>query len=146
MSLPRVLAVVALLGALAACGQGPQPVRVGDETAVQTVDGSLAVLRPPPPLLGGTGGSDAIVAGTLAVLDGGCLGFRDEDGTQTAVVWPSGTTPLPDVVGVDVPGMGAHRLGDAVEGGGGFGGVQFQDVVAECSSTQVAYLNEDQQP
>lgn len=146
MSRPRVLAAVVLLGALTACSQGPAPVRVGDETAVQTVDGSLAVLRPPPPLLGGTGGPDAIVAGTLAVLDGGCLGFRGEDGSQLAVVWPSGTTALPDAVGVDVPGMGAYRLGEAVEGGGGYGGVPFQDVVVECSSTQVAYLNEDQRP
>lgn len=116
----------------------------GGFTALRVGDGSVAVLQRPPS--GPSVSAAAIVAGTLAVLDGGCLGFRDDDGTQTAVVWPSGTTALADGVGVAVPGMGAYRVGDAVEGGGGYGDAVFEGPLAGCPSAEVAYLDEDQVP
>lgn len=144
MSRPRVLAAVVLMGALSACSQRPAPVPAGELTAVEAVDGSIAVVRPPPE--GPGGGTEALVLGELAVLDGGCLGFRDEDGGQTLVVWPSRTTALPDVVGVDVPGMGAYQLGDAVEGAGGYGDAVLGGPAGGCPSTEAAWLNEDQRP
>lgn len=143
MRLPSALAVVALVSLVAACGNAPGSVRAGAFRAVETVDGSLAVVRPAS-WGGGGGGNDAAISGTLAVVDGGCLGLGDDGGSQIVVVWPSGTAALPDDVGIDVPGMGTYRLGDEVEGGGGSTRADFEGPLAGCPADDVFFLNEDQ--
>lgn len=63
----------------------------------------------------------AIVRGTLAVIGGGCLGFDDPGGNGTVVlVLPHGSRPTADGSAVEVAGGPTVRIGDAVEGGGGY--------------------------
>jgi hypothetical protein len=51
------------------------------------------------------------VPGVLAVAAGGCVG-RADGGSASPLVWPRGTTPLPDGTGIDAPGLGAVRWGE----------------------------------
>ncbi|MFF5218932.1 hypothetical protein [Micromonospora sp. NPDC000442] len=50
----------------------------------------------------------------------GCLILRDEAGAAEVVVWPPGTTLLPNGrAGVHVPDVGEIVVGDRVDGSGG---------------------------
>lgn len=51
------------------------------------------------------------VPGRLGVVDGGCVGL-DREGYGELVVWPRGTTALPDGTGIEAPGLGVVRFGD----------------------------------
>jgi hypothetical protein len=63
----------------------------------------------------------AAMHGQVALGDGGCLILRGDAGAAGVVVWPPGTTLLPDGrVGVRVPEAGEIVVGDRVDGSGGF--------------------------
>jgi hypothetical protein len=66
------------------------------------------------------GGMEALLQGTLAVVDG-CLGITD--GTthaDTVVVWPHGTeVTSDDPTTIDLPGVGEIAVGNEVSVGGG---------------------------
>lgn len=99
-----VVATALLSTTLAACG-GPQVIDAGDATVLISER---------------TGGAmDALLSGTLAVVDG-CLGIKDADHHDTVVVWPHGTevTSREPAV-IDIPGLGEIGLGDEVSVGGG---------------------------
>lgn len=94
------------------------------------------LLRPPPTEGGGSAG--AMVSGQLAVLSGGCLGLSPD----TAVAWPNGTTALPEGDGVELSDGQVLRLGDRLETGGGYAGVDFTGQAADCPGSNVAFIND----
>lgn len=93
---------------LTSCSGQDEP---ADEAVTLTAeDGTLVFVSAP-----GDDGMTALTEGPLQV-ENGCLGIAD-----FAVIWPSGTSvsdqqPLT----IDVPGIGATRLGDTIAIGGGF--------------------------
>ena len=99
------VALVLVVASLSACG-GAQAIDGGDATV-------LVAERT-------RGGMDALLEGTLAVVDG-CLGITD--GTtyaDTVVVWPHGTeVTSDDPTTIDLPGVGEVAVGDEVSVGGG---------------------------
>jgi hypothetical protein len=101
----RGVAVGLVLASLSACG-GARTIDGGDATV-------LVAER-------ARGGMDALLEGTLAVVDG-CLGITD--GTtyaDTVVVWPHGTeVTSDDPTTIDLPGTGEVAIGDEVSVGGG---------------------------
>ena len=66
-------------------------------------------------------GDQALIQGTLAVTESGCVGIAGAGGETYPAVWPRGTALLsgPDTA-IHVPGVGAVRIGDEVEGAGGY--------------------------
>ena len=66
------------------------------------------------------GGMDALLAGTLAAVDG-CLGITDvATNADTVVVWPHGTeVTSDDPTTIDLPGVGEIAVGEEVSVGGG---------------------------
>lgn len=66
-------------------------------------------------------GDQALIVGSLAVTEGGCVGLRDDEGVVRLVIWPRGTdlvrsSPLL----LEIPGAVELREGDAVDGAGGY--------------------------
>lgn len=127
-------AVVVMVTAVLAigCARDPRTVEV-----VPGAQESVVLVAPPADSAG-----EAIVGGTLVLIEGGCVGLRVGEEVELAV-WPSGTTPLADEPGVDLPRLGAFALGDEVRTGGGYG---YPDHVREvpglpeaCLTEQVAY-------
>lgn len=113
----RTLAVVGLVtAACLACGS--------DLTQVSTTNTD-------PPLLVHDvrwRADDAEISGTLRYLaESGCFVVERQAGGETerrhVVVWPPGTTPWHEdgaLVGVMIPWSGIIRLGDRIDGGGGY--------------------------
>jgi hypothetical protein len=99
------VALVLVVASLSACG-GAQAIDGGGATV-------LVAERT-------RGGMDALLEGTLAVVDG-CLGITD--GTtyaDTVVVWPHGTeVTSDDPTTIDLPGVGEVAVGEEVSVGGG---------------------------
>ena len=89
------------------------------------------------------GGMDALLEGTLAVVDG-CLGITDATtGSDTVVVWPHGTeVTSDDVTTIDLPGVGEVTVGDRVSVGGrvdrsNTGQVGGLTVPPDCDSNEI---------
>jgi len=59
----------------------------------------------------------AIVAGELSTLDGGCIGLS-HGSTDYVAVFPVGTTLQPN--GVAIPGLGDFEFGDFISAQGGY--------------------------
>ncbi len=83
------------------------------------------------------GGMDAQIRGVVQIGPGGCLGLVREGADEpVALIWPEGSRLTDDGSSVDVPGVGAVRVGQWVEGGGGEvsepRGERYSDVPAEC--------------
>ena len=123
----RVLAALALLAAgttpLAGCGGG-----------VAVTDGGPAVLVTDAGFLTG---DEALIRGTLAVTDAGCIGITDTQGDTYPTIWPRGTRLVDGVeTAIDIPGVGVTRLGDDVDGAGGYYGTSnrpvLDDVAERC--------------
>jgi hypothetical protein len=130
------LAVVSCLAVVVVGCGAEESLRV-----VPGVDGAVVVVAPPVESSG-----EAIVAGAVALTAGGCVGLGYDSGEGTKVelaIWPAGTEPLEDEVGVDVPGLGRFAVGDQVSTSGGYGGPPgFRGVMAipqECLTPQIAY-------
>jgi hypothetical protein len=116
MSLASAARWIFALAALSACTVGDDG--SGDDGSLEVLaasDGSLVVASS-----GATGYGEALVTGRVAVLRAGCVGLWN-GGEEVLVVWPEGTIPLDDEVGVAVPGLGELRVGDEVSAGGAFG-------------------------
>lgn len=62
---------------------------------------------------------EARVFGQLTVLDGGCFGLRQSDGSTSLLIWPPATAVLPNGEGVEVPDYGPVRVGEQIEQSGG---------------------------
>lgn len=79
------------------------------------------------------GGHDAIVRGWVTYdpeLD--CLFLLGDDGTRHPVIWPYGTEASADGPGVVLPGGQLARVGDLVEGSGGYGPGASFDIPDDC--------------
>ena len=86
------------------------------------------------------GSGEAVVRGRLAVSPAGCLGLVHE-GEHVFVIWPEGTTPLEDAVGVTVPGLGEYRVGDEFHGSGAWGrgaDLSLPQPVGRCATARIA--------
>ena len=82
------------------------------------IDGPVLTSKRPP-LLGGAGGMDAIVSGTVVFDDlSGCLLLESGD-TRHPVVWPAGASWEPDPPSVRLKGQ-VIEPGMSVSGGGGY--------------------------
>lgn len=90
-------------------------------------------------------GDEAEINGTLRYLaESGCFVLEsppdDEIQRRYVVVWPPGTTPWHEeggLVGVMIPWSGTIRLGDRIDGGGGYANprtsnLDLPDVPQEC--------------
>ncbi|WP_222711070.1 hypothetical protein [Quadrisphaera setariae] len=106
-------------------------------TAVPFGDDGLFIMRPRPPRNSTSGSGSALVSGGLGMLSGGCFGLLPD----TVVVWPAGTTALPDGTGVRLAGGEELRRGDSLETGGSYGGVAFSGPASSCPGTGVAYVS-----
>lgn len=122
------VAAALAVASLSACG-GARAIDGGDATV-------LVAERP-------SGGMDALLEGTLAVIDG-CLGISD--GTtyvDTVVVWPHGTeVTSDDPTTIDLPGVGKIAVGEEVSVSGGVdrsntGRVGGLPVPSYCDSDQI---------
>ena len=122
------VAVALAVASLSACG-GARAIDGGDATV-------LVAERT-------RGGMDALLEGTLAVVDG-CLGITD--GTtyaDTVVVWPHGTEVTnDDPKTIDLPGVGEIAVGEEVSVGGGVdrsntGRVGGLTVPSYCDSDEI---------
>ncbi|BDZ55148.1 hypothetical protein [Agromyces marinus] len=98
---------------------------VPDAPRVHRADGTILLAASNPP----DAAMDAIVAGTLTRTENGCLALDDLDGLHV-LEFPYGTTLADDGETVEVPGLGPLRIGDAVEGGGGY--LDVADAPDEC--------------
>ncbi|TDL45423.1 hypothetical protein [Microbacterium oleivorans] len=79
-------------------------------------------------------GDEALIEGTLTVAESGCVGIVAAGGETYPAVWPRGTTLVGGVdTGIDVPGVGVLRVGDAVSGAGGYYGVQSRPTLDEVA-------------
>ena len=66
-------------------------------------------------------GLDAIVTGIVEVdLDAGCIWLSDPDGSRYPAVWPLETVAQADPFGIVLADGQRVRVGDRVEGGGGY--------------------------
>lgn len=105
-----------LLLAISGCSLAPSWFPGGGPSVEHLSDGTAL-------LVAGRSDGDqmaAVVRGTLAVIDGGCLGFDPPDGSGTVVlVLPHGSHPTGDGSAVKIAGGPTVRVGDAVMGGGG---------------------------
>ena len=122
------VALVVVVASLSACGSA-QAIDGGDATV-------LVAERT-------RKGMDALLEGTLAVVDG-CLGITD--GTtyaDTVVVWPHGSeVTSDDPATIDLPGVGEVAVGDGVSVGGGVdrsntGRVGGLTVPSYCDSSEI---------
>lgn len=104
-------------------------------TAEALGEGTYFLLRPPPPE--NSMNPAARLSGKVTILADGCLGL----GTGTPVVWPSGTTALPDGGGVLLSSGRELRIGEVLDTGGGFYEVGFTGRAAQCPSSSVAFIN-----
>jgi len=91
---------------------------------------------------------DAEMQGVLTYDESTRCFLLDDEGYATAVVWPTGTTLAGgQPVGVVVPDVGDVRVGDRVEGGGGFRSTDSlgdeDAALSECvgSNTEYAVLD-----
>lgn len=110
-------AVLAVLG-LAGCGPSATP-------AEQRAGDSILLAAPEDP-----GGSmDALIQGTLTRSDEGCLTVETSHGTFV-LQFPFGSRLADDGESVEVPGAGTLRLGDDVDGVGGY--IDVPDTPEEC--------------
>ena len=146
-----MVAVALSITALAGCrsdghpAETPAAVPVAAATSPATGDDAVVVL----PAADGSsvvvaarteGSGEAVVGGRLAVAPAGCLGLV-HDGEDVFVIWPEGTTPLEDAVGVSVPGLGQYRLGDDLSGSGAWGSganLSLPHPVAPCATALIA--------
>ncbi len=94
----------------------------GDDSAHVLQAANVAVLVGAP----ADGGDDAAVTGTVTIIDG-CLGIDND-----VAVWPAGTK-IVEAEGpvIDVPDLGSVRVGDRVEGAGGY--LSARDLTGEQS-------------
>lgn len=104
-------------------------------TAVPLGEDGVFIMRPPPPRNSASG--QALVSGELGMLNGGCFGLLPD----TVVVWPAGTTALPDGTGVRLAGGEELRRGDTLTTGGGYGDVAFSGPASSCRGTGAAYVS-----
>ena len=109
-----VIAAVALAG----CGTAVTP-------AVQRAGDSILLAAAEAP----DGAMDALILGTLTHTEDGCLAVEHEGNTYV-LQFPYGSRLADDGESVEVPGVGTLRLGDAIEGGGGY--VNVPDAPNEC--------------
>ncbi|AQP49516.1 hypothetical protein BW733_00350 [Tessaracoccus flavescens] len=117
---PLTVCVVAA-AALAGCSGGVTLNDVGDVVLV-TDAGFLT-------------GDDPSIQGTVAVTDARCIGITDTtQGATYPTVWPRGTS-LVDGAGITIAisGVGVRRLGDQVDGAGGYYGVGKRPVLDEVA-------------
>lgn len=88
------------------------------------------------------GAGEAVVASTVVLTECGCLGLA-MGADVLLVVWPSGSAPLPDGPGVDVPDFDSFQVGDEVHTGGGYGDRERLEGMAgiprDCLTAEVAY-------
>ena len=84
-------------------------------TSIQRAGESIALVAPVPP----SAVMEALLNGELARDDAGCLAL-DTGSERHVLQFPFGTSLHEDGEGVDVPELGEVRLGDAIQGGGGF--------------------------
>lgn len=135
------VAVVAtvMAGLLTACG-GVNEQRVGDDDLRFFVHGKTILP---------SGGMDALVVGTFATANGCVLLEAGE--TKYPVVWPSGTTVAgTDPLVIKLPSGEHVRLGDQLEGGGGYLKAEQLgiDVPRACLNEygEIAVFNSDDDP
>jgi hypothetical protein len=122
----------------------------GCTTAVPSTGESSASeeIVPPPVVAVGTHSSGepfyaALVQGDLGLTDRGCFGLEAPTGKVLPVVFQKGTTVLPELDGISVPGYGDIALGDRVSGSGGFfatQGLGDLDIPAVCREDDVAAI------
>ncbi|MDQ4040104.1 MAG: hypothetical protein M3313_17580 [Actinomycetota bacterium] len=108
--------------------------------AVSDGDGVVAlVMTENPP-----GHGEAVVAGRVERLPGGCVGLVG-DGGNVVIVWPAGTTFFEDSSGLDVPLYGSVRYGSQLTTGGGYVRVDewvFRaELPPDCDAAVVAYIS-----
>lgn len=63
---------------------------------------------------------EAMITGTLTLTESGCFALEDSDGTILPMLFPFGTRLSVDGETIHVPGLSPLRVGDDVEGGGGY--------------------------
>jgi hypothetical protein len=101
-----------------------------------TADATLVTVTSRPDVM-----PQALISGRLAIVNGGCFGIIKEEGNEFAAIFPVGTTAEGDAL--TIPGLGEVKVGDDLEGGGGFGEKASLDpsLPEECRTDEVAYLN-----
>lgn len=79
-------------------------------------------------------GDEASIQGTVAVTHAGCIGITDTQGATYPTVWPRGTSLVDGAeIAIDIPGVGVRRLGDQVDGAGGYHGIGTRPVLDEVA-------------
>ncbi|WP_460784704.1 hypothetical protein [Microbacterium tumbae] len=107
--------VIAVAIATAGCSGGVT-LRGGNAATLITDDGFLT-------------GDEAAISGTVTITQAGCVGISAQ-GTSYPAVWPRGTTAVDGTeVAIDIPGIGTKRLGDEVQGTGGYYEVDTRPVL-----------------
>ncbi|MBF0816942.1 hypothetical protein E4U02_11010 [Microbacterium paludicola] len=121
----RVVGTIALLvvgttAALVGCAGG---VTVTDDgaTVIVTDAGFLT-------------GDEASIQGMISITEAGCVGITDTQGGTYPAVWPRGTSLVGDSeIAIDIPDVGIKRLGDEVNGAGGYYEIGTWSVLAEVA-------------
>lgn len=122
-----VLGVIVLTGCTAASSTpeqtasstgntADQPSAASSGAAEQRAVGTILLAAPERPTLV----MEAIVAGTLTRLEGGCLALTIPGEEPNVVQFPFGSELSRDGMSVVVPDYGTARVGDEIIGGGGF--------------------------
>jgi hypothetical protein len=81
-------------------------------------------------------GDEALITGTVAVTDGGCVGLATA-ATIHLVIWPNGTSlEQSDLLKIRLPTGELLGEGDQVEGAGGYytSPREFQDQIDTCEA------------
>jgi type IV pilus biogenesis protein CpaD/CtpE len=80
-------------------------------------------------------GDEALVVGTIAITEGGCVGIADSEGVTRSTVWPSGTElTSADPLELTLPDGSVLSAGSPVEGAGGYYSdpPEFEDITTGC--------------
>jgi len=112
-----VVACAAVVSGCASIGGTPAEQRAGDSILLAAPERPEAFM-------------DALIAGTLVRTDAGCLAVQGADELTYVLQFPFGSRLAEDGESVEVPGLGVVRLGDAIEGGGGY--VDVPSAPEEC--------------
>ena len=101
-----------------------------------TADATLVTVTSRPDVM-----PQALISGRLAIVNDGCFGIVTGEGAGFAAVFPVGTTVKGDTL--TIPGLGDVKVGDELEGSGGFPEKDALDpsIPEECRTDEVAYLN-----
>lgn len=131
---------VLAIGLLVVAGCGAD---AGETQVLEASDGSLVLVAGETTAFG-----QAAIPGRLIVLQAGCIGLSI-GGEDALVVWPAGTVPLADGVGVTVPGFGDLRVGDELDAGGAYtsgDGAVLPEPTDACVTRQIAVVAPPAEP